>query len=154
MNNLALDYGLNSRFVDSRDFIRRSTCCSVTPRPNPSATEVLNSWTGLARAVRLCGSFAQARDLGEDARLYGLHELGPEHHLTLRAATDLSIAMRRIPTVYDEALDLAAEVLELCKRRRGEKNPDTMAAAISLSNIQWTLGRTDRGVRSGCCHGG
>ena len=109
---------------------------------NPSATEVLNSWTGLARAVRLCGSFAQARDLGEDAWLYGLHELGPEHHLTLRAATDLSIAMRRIPAVYDEALDLAAEVLELCKRRRGETNPDTMAAAISLSNIQWTLGRT------------
>ena len=146
MNNLALDYGLNSRFVESRNLHKQVYILQRDTKVITSATEVLNSWTGLARAVRLCGNFAQARDLGEDAWHYGLHELGAEHHLTLRAATDLSIAMRRIPAAYDEALDLAAEVLELCKRRRGEKNPDTMAAAISLSNIQWTLGHTDKAL--------
>ena len=57
--------------------------------------------------------------------------------------------MRRIPAAYDEALDLAGDVLELCKRRRGEKNPDTMAAAISLSNIHWTLGQTDQALAAG-----
>lgn len=146
MNNLALDYGLNSNFVRARDLHKEVYILQRDAKTNVSATEVLNSWTGLARAVRLCGNFTQARDLGEDARLYGLHELGPEHHLTLRAATDLSIAMRRIPASYDEALDLASDVLELCKRRRGEKNPDTMAAAISLSNIQWTIGQTDQAL--------
>ncbi len=146
MNNLALDYGLTSNFVAARDLHKEVYILQRDAMTNVSATEVLNSWTGLARAVRLCGNFTQARDLGEDARLYGLHELGPEHHLTLRAATDLSIAMRRIPTGYDEALQLAGDVLELCKRRRGEKNPDTMAAAISLSNIQWTIGRTDQAL--------
>ena len=108
MHNLAADYGLNSRFIEARDLHKDVYMQWRSARLNPSATEVLNAWTGLARAVRLCGNFAQARDLGEDARLYGLHELGAEHHLTLRAATDLSIAMRRIPEAGDEALVLAA----------------------------------------------
>lgn len=146
MHNLAGDYGLNSRFIEARDLHKDVYMQWRSARLNPSATEVLNAWTGLARAVRLCGNFAQARDLGEDARLYGLHELGAEHHLTLRAATDLSIAMRRIPEAGDEALVLASEVLELCKRRRGPTHPDTMAAAISLSNIQWTLKQTDEAL--------
>lgn len=146
MNNLALDYGLNSRFVKARDLHKDVYMLWRSAKLSPSATEVLNSWTGLARAVRLCGNFAQARDLGEGAWNYGVHELGPEHHLTLRAATDLSIAMRRIPAAYDEALELAGEVLELCKSRRGETNPDTMAAAISLSNILWTLERVDEAL--------
>ena len=139
MNNLALDYGLNSRYIEARElhkevYIRQRDA-------NVSATDVLSSWTGLARAVRLCGNFPQARDLGLEARVFGLEDLDPEHHLTLRAATDLSIAMRRIPANYDEALELAAETLEQCRRRRGEQNPDTMAAAISLYNIQRVVGQ-------------
>ncbi len=115
---------------------------------------MLNAWTGLARAVRLCGNFPQARDLGLEATVYGLHELGPEHYLTLRAATDLSIAMRRIPANYDEALELAADTLEQCRLRRGEQNPDTMAAAISLYNIQRVVGQIDSGARTSRGDGG
>jgi tetratricopeptide (TPR) repeat protein len=146
MNNLALDYGLNSRFTESRDLHKEVLVLQRDTRLNTSATEVLNSQTGLARAVRLCGNFVQARDLGEDARRYGLHELGPEHHLTLRATTDLSIAMRRITAAGDEALELAANALELCRRHRGETNPDTMAAGISLSNLQCALGLLDQAL--------
>jgi len=146
MNNIALDYGLNSRYIESREMHKDVYIGQRDAKPEASATEVLNSWTGLARAVRLCGNFTQARDLGQEARIYGLHELGPEHHLTLRAATDLSIAMRRIEANYDEALELATETLELCKRRRGELNPDTMSAAISLSNIQRTVGLNDQAL--------
>ena len=146
MHNLAADYGLNSYFDRARELHRDVYIQWRNAKLNPSATEVLNSWTGLARAVRLCGNFAQARDLGEDARLYGLHELGSEHYLTLRATIDLSIAMRRIPAPYDEALELAGEALDLCRRRRGATNPDTMAAAISLSNIQCVLGQTDQAL--------
>ena len=142
MNNLALDYGLNSRYVDARELHKYVYTQQRATKPNVPATDVLNSMLGLARAVRLCGNFRQARDLGRDTRVYGLEELGGEHYLTLRAATDLSIAMRRIPDDYDEALELAADMLEQCKIRRGEENPDTMAAAISLYNIQRVVGRT------------
>ncbi len=146
MYNLALDYGLNSRFTDSRDLHKDVYVLQRDARANPSATELLNSQTGLGRAVRLCGNFDEARDLGEDARRYGLEELGPWHHLTLRAATDVSIAMRRIPEAYDEGLRLAAETLDICRQRRGETNPDTMAVAISLSNIRCALGQTDEAL--------
>jgi hypothetical protein len=136
MNNVALDYGLNSRYIEARELHKSVYVQQRDAKPDVSATDVLSSWTGLARAVRLCGNFPQARDLGQQASAYGLHELGPEHHLTLRAAIDLSIAMRRIPEHYDEALELAVATLDQCRARRGEKHPDTMAAAISLSNIQ------------------
>ena len=146
MNNLALDYGLNSRYTEARDLHKDVYIKQNNAKPDVAPTDVLSSWTGLARAVRLCGAFSQARDLGQDARVYGLHELGPEHYLTLRAATDLSIAMRRIPTDFDEALQVATETLEQCRLRRGDKNPDTMAAAVSLYNIQRVLGHTTQAL--------
>jgi Tetratricopeptide repeat len=142
IDNLAVDYGLSGRYVEARELHKDVYVRQRDAKPDVSATEVLNSLTGLARAVRLCGNFPQARDLGREAMVYGLYELGPEHHLTLRAATDLSIAMRRIPADYDEALELAAGTLEQCRHRRGEQNPDTMAAALSLYNIQRVVGQT------------
>lgn len=142
MNNIALDYGLNSRYVEARELHKTVYVQQRHARSDVSATEVLSSWTGLARAVRLCGNFSEARDLGQEALAYGLYEVGPEHHLSLRAGIDLSIAMRRIPANYDDGLELAADMLEQCKRRRGEKHPDTMAAAISLYNIQRATGQT------------
>jgi tetratricopeptide (TPR) repeat protein len=134
MNNLALDYGLNSNFPAARDLHKTVYLLQRDAKPNASATEVLNSLTGLARAVRLCGNFEQARDLGQQAQSYG-PDLGLDHYLKLRAATDLSIAMRRLPNDYDEALELATDTLERCRRRNGEKHQDTLAAAISLSNL-------------------
>ena len=122
MNNLALDYGLSSRYIDARE-LHKEVYIKQSNRTDAEPTEILNAWTGLARAVRLCGAFTQARDLGQEARVYGLHELGPEHYLTLRAATDLSIAMRRISSNYEDALEIAAETLEQCKLRRGERQP-------------------------------
>jgi Tetratricopeptide repeat len=146
MNNLALDHGLSSDFVAARDLHKKVLILLRDPKRSVSATEVLNSSTALARAARLCGNLHQARDLGIDARNYGLHELGPEHHLTVRAAIDLSIAMRGIPDDYDEALEIAGEVLELCTRRRGERNPDTLAAAVSVSNIRRKIGQIDQAL--------
>jgi hypothetical protein len=142
MNNIALDYGLNSRYVEARELHKTVYVQQRHAGSEVSATEVLSSWTGLARAVRLCGNFSEARDLGQDALAYGLYELGPEHYLSLRAAIDLSIAMRRIPANWDDGLELASDMLMQCKRRRGERHPDTMAAAISLYNLQRATGQT------------
>jgi hypothetical protein len=142
MNNLALDYGLISRYQDSRDLHQRTYLQESEATAGIGKAEVLNSWTGLARAVRLCGEYAEARDFGQDAYEYGRQELGAEHPRTLRAAKDLSIALRRVG-VYDEALELARDVLERCERLFGKDNPDTLAAATSLSNILRTMGEAD-----------
>ncbi len=141
MDNLALDYVLDSRYVEARELYKYVYIAQRDANGGVSATEILNSWIGLARAVRLCGNFPQARDLGQDVMVYGLDQLGPAHYLILRAAIDLSIAMRRIPANYDEALELATDTLEQCKHRRGQQNPDTMAAAISLSNVLRVVGQ-------------
>jgi tetratricopeptide (TPR) repeat protein len=146
MNNLARDYELDSRYVEARDLYKQVYVQQRDAKSDVSVTDVLSSLTGLARAVRLCGNFTQARDLAQAARDYGRYELGPDHYLTLRATTDLSIAMRRIPADFDEALELAGDTLERCRRRRGEQNPDTMAAAISLYNIQRAVGQITQAV--------
>ena len=142
MNNLALDYGLISRYQDSRDLHQRTYLQESEATAGISRAEVLNSWTGLARAVRLCGEYAEARDFGQDAYEYGRQELGAEHPRTLRASKDLSIALRRVG-VYDEALELSRDVLERCGRLFGKDNPDTLAAATSLSNVLRTMGEAD-----------
>ena len=142
MNNLALDYGLNSDYVRARELHQRTFLLQSEATTGVSAPEVLTSWNGLSRAVRLCGDYAEARDVGEDAYDFGREVLGPEHYLTLLTAIDLSIALRRIASSYDDALELAADIYERRTRLFGEQYPDTLAAAISLTNIQRTIGQT------------
>ena len=141
MHNLALDQALNSDYITARNLHQRTFLLRSEATTGVSPSEVLMSWNGLARAVRLCGSFSEARDVGEDAYEYGREVLGAEHYWTLRAQSDLSIALRRIATAYDDALELAIDVLERCTRIFGEGHPDTLAAAISLTNVQRTIGQ-------------
>jgi hypothetical protein len=143
MNNLALDYGLNSRYTAARDLHQRTYLLQSEGTSGVSAIDVLNSWNCLARAVRLCGNYTEARDVGEDAYDYGREVLGPEHYMTLRTARDLSIALRRIATAYDDALEMATDVLNRCTRLFGTGHPDTLAAAINLTNIQRTINQLD-----------
>lgn len=152
-NNLAVDYGLNSRYPEARDLHRatyqlRSEGSDLGGEEEAEipATELLSSWSGLARALRLCGSFAEARDVGQDAYDYGLTELGPEHPRTLETGIDLSIALRRVPLAYDDALELAGLVYERSRRRLGPSAPLTLAAAVSLTNIQRTSGQVEEAL--------
>jgi tetratricopeptide (TPR) repeat protein len=143
-NNVALDYALNSDYQTARDlhqlaFMQQSEAPSTS---GVSKSDVLGSWSNLARAVRLCGEYADARALGEDAYEFGRKELGPGHFWTLRAAKDLSISLRRL-AAYDEALDLARDVFERCTRLFGPDQPDTLAAAMNLINILRTTGLID-----------
>ncbi len=142
MNNLALDYGLSSEYEKAREQHQRTYVLHREAQTSPT-TEILNSWSGLARALRLCGEFALARDVGEEAFDYGREELNPDHYLTLRTATDLSIALRLLAFSFDDSLELAVETYSRCNALFGPGNPDTLAAAISLTNIQRTMGRID-----------
>lgn len=144
MNNLALDHGLNSDYEAARDLHREVFAIqSDAATAGVAPTEILGSEMGLARALRLCGNFDEARDVGEDARDWGRDALGAEHYLTMRVSNDLSIALRRMPDEHEQALQLAKEVFELSRQLLGNGHPDTMAAAISLSNIQRVTGQID-----------
>jgi tetratricopeptide (TPR) repeat protein len=140
-NNLAVDYGLNSRYPDARDQHRETyRLCSETEADIP-ATELLASWGGLARALRLCGNYGEARDVGQEAYDFGLTELGVDHPRTLECSIDLSVALRRTSVTYDEAMELADTVYQRARRRFGVSAPLTLAATLSYANI---LRTTDR----------
>jgi len=142
MNNLALDFGLSSEYEEARLQHERTYLLQRASKES-SPTEVLSSLIGLARALRLCGKFKLARDMGEEAVDYGREELNADHYLTLRAATDLSIALRLLAASFEDSLELAAETHERCRALFGPGNPDTLGAAISLTNIQRTMGQID-----------
>lgn len=141
MNNLALDYGLNSDYQAARELHQRTYVLQNEAGSRVSIPDLLASWSGLSRAVRLCGEYAEARYLGDDAYEFGRQRLGPDHPRTLRAAKELSIALRRT-AAYDEALELARNVFERCTRLFAG-HPDTLAAAMSLTNILRTVGEID-----------
>lgn len=146
MSNLALDFGLNSDYQRARDlaqeaYTAQSRAQSGDPASGVTPTDVLVSWSGLARALRLCGSYGDARDVGEDAYDYGRDVLGAEHYWTMRTRNDLSIALR-LASAYEDALEMATDVFTKCSRLFGRNHPDTLAAATSLTNIQRTLGQT------------
>jgi tetratricopeptide (TPR) repeat protein len=136
INNLAIDYGLNNDYRRARELCQLAYQLMSEADVSVSATEVLISWYNLAWAVRLEGKYSEARDVGEEAWDYGKERLGPDHFATLRTATGLSIALRRIAPAREEAMQIARDVSEQCKRRFGESHPDTMAAVINLTNIQ------------------
>jgi hypothetical protein len=144
-NNLAVDYGLNSRYPAARDLHRATYQLRTEASADTPATELMTSWNGLAHALRLCGSHAEARDVGQDAYEYGLTELGPEHPYTLECAIDLSIALRHILN-YAEALELARSVYDRSLGRFGPSAPLTMAAAVSLANIQRISGQVEEAL--------
>jgi tetratricopeptide (TPR) repeat protein len=143
MNNLALDYGLNSEYESSRAQHQRTFILRRDATAGVSPNEILSSWSGLARALRLCGNFRAARDVGTDAWNYGQETLNNDHYLTVQAVIDLSIALRLLANSFDEALDLSEETYTRCNALFGPSNPFTLAAATSLTNIQRTTGRID-----------
>lgn len=141
MNNLALDYRLNSEYVAARDLAKAVYLRRLEAVSGVSAGEILYSLIGLAWDLRLCGSFIEARDVGQEAADFGEEQLGPEHLTTLDAKNGLSIALRRLGTEYDEALTLAEEVREQSRRLFGDSNPVTLAADINITNIQRMTGQ-------------
>ena len=143
MNNLATDYGLNSDYDKACAQHQRTYLLRRDAITSVSASEILSSWSGLARSLRLCGNYSAARDVGTEAWDYGQEMLNADHYLTLRAAIDLSIALRLLATSHHDALSLAAETHARCNALFGPGNPDTLAAATSLTNIQRTMGRID-----------
>jgi tetratricopeptide (TPR) repeat protein len=146
LNNLALDYGFKGDYVTARELCQRAYLLLSEAESGVSATDVLIAWYNLAWAVRMQGKFTEARDVGEEAWAYGQERLGSDHYATLRAANGLSIALRRIAPAQKEALRIGLEVYDLAQKRLGNISPDTMAAAINLTNAQRTNGLLDEAL--------
>ncbi|MGS2641133.1 FxSxx-COOH system tetratricopeptide repeat protein [Streptosporangium sp. LJ11] len=139
MNNLSIDYLLLGDYAQARVLQEKAYIVHSLPESRSSKQDVLVSWNGLARIVRLRGDYFEACDLGEDAYEFGVRELGADHPWTLRAAKDLSIAKRRAGLV-DEAFEIAQRTFDREERIFGRDHPDTLAAALCLANAQRTRG--------------
>jgi tetratricopeptide (TPR) repeat protein len=140
--NLALDHGLNSDYRTAQRMSQQAYQLMSEASSGVSPTEVLIAWYQMAWALRLQGQYSAARDVGEDALDYGRERLGADHYATIRTATSLSVALRRIAAGRDEGLEIAEETYELSRKRHGEIHPDTMAAAMNLINSRRTSGVT------------
>ncbi|MEU7740691.1 FxSxx-COOH system tetratricopeptide repeat protein [Nonomuraea sp. NPDC049158] len=133
INNLAIDYGLTSDYRGSRALLDEALRTAQLPGQGVSRGTVLNLWTGLGRAVRQCGDYVEACDVGEDALAYGRELLDPDHPRILLTQKDLAIAQLRSGEL-DDALELARDVHARYVRVYDLDHPGTLAAATSLSN--------------------
>jgi tetratricopeptide (TPR) repeat protein len=143
LQNVASDYGRNGRYNEARALFTNVFMLESEASTGVSRAELLTAWTGLAWVVRCSGSYTEARDVSEDARDYGRQFLGLEHYATLRSSVGLSIALRLTRIADEEALEIAKEVHDACRRGHGESHPDTLAAAINLTNVQRVMGQID-----------
>ena len=141
VSSLALDHGLTSDYDTARDLYQLAHQGMSRPQSTATELDVLGAWVGVSWTLRLTGEFDEAFDVSQDARDYGQTrgQLGPEHLATLRAVNAHLIVSRRLPAKRPDALELARTTLDLAARRYGDKHPDTLAIAISVSNLLRTL---------------
>ena len=134
MSDLASDYELACDYGAARQLYMKAFVLQHEPHSGVPLVEVLVTWTRLARALGLAGSYAEAQDMCEEVVDFGREKLGPEHYQTLRTTREFCVAMRRKGTRRDEALSLAREVHANFARLFGDDHPDTLAATISVTN--------------------
>jgi hypothetical protein len=140
LDGLALDYELNADYNRATELYMGAYRSRAESRGGitVSPTELLISWTGLARSIRLAGHFAEARDMAEDAFDFARDRLGPGHYVTLTVMTELSIALRRVNS--EQALALATDANDQCLQILGVDHPSALAAATSLWNVRMATG--------------
>jgi tetratricopeptide (TPR) repeat protein len=141
LSSLALDHGLNSDYRTAKDQYEQAFRGMSPSASDATASDVLGAWIGLSWTLRLMGQYREAFDVSQDARDYGQESsgLGPEHLSTLRSVNGYTIVCRRLRGKRLEALDLVRATYELALRRFGATHPDTLAIAVSMSNLLRTI---------------
>ncbi|HTR95196.1 MAG TPA: FxSxx-COOH system tetratricopeptide repeat protein [Trebonia sp.] len=136
LSSLALDHGLMSDYSTAQELYERAFG-EMRRADSTPALDVIGAWFGISWTLRLRGKFEDALDVAQDARDYGQSSsgLGADHLYTLRAVNAYLIASRRVTEKRLDAIEESREVLDLATRRHGERNPDTLAIAIALSNL-------------------
>jgi tetratricopeptide (TPR) repeat protein len=144
-NNLSVDYLLLADYQRARQLQEAALRQQRSAEAGSSQLNVVSSWNGLARILRLSGDYFEACDVGEDAYEFAVNELGGDHLWTLKTAKDLSIAKRRAGLI-EEALEIAARTFEREQSLFGRDHPDTLAAALCLANALRTHGRIEEAL--------
>lgn len=140
LSSLALDHGLMSDYSTAQELYELAFAEMRRDDSGATALDIIGAWFGISWTLRLRGQFDDALDVAQDARDYGQEEsgLGADHLFTLRAVNAYLIACRRLPDKRLDAIEESQRVLDLATRRHGERNPDTLAIAIGLSNLMRT----------------
>lgn len=144
-DSLALDYGLMGEYVACRDLHQRTYLEQSQASVGVTKIDVLASWGGLSRAVRLAGDYNAARLLAEDAYEFGRQELGPDNPWTLWTGKELSISLR-VSGESQADLELASDLLGRFERQLGRGHPDTLAMANGLANTLRTVGQIEEAL--------
>ncbi|MBF8191255.1 tetratricopeptide repeat protein [Nonomuraea sp. K274] len=139
-SNLALDHLLIGEYGHAEELYKRAYL--EQSAAEAAQVDLLASWNGLARALRLAGTYSDARDIAEEAFAHAARELTVHHHLSLLTAKDLSIAMRKGGDI-PEALELARDTHSRLLMAFGEQHPDTIGAAVAFSNTLREMGDLD-----------
>jgi tetratricopeptide (TPR) repeat protein len=137
LSSLALDLGLNSRYRESMELYRTASQLMNEAGSASSDSDKLGAGIGLAWALRLMGEYRAALDVLQEVRdsAEDPEGLAPEHLASLRSTNAYTIVCRRMPDLQAEALASSRDIYAVSRRLYGETHPDTLAIAISMSNM-------------------
>lgn len=141
-NCLALDYQLIGDYQRARELHQRAYVELSRATSMISKVDVITSWSGISRALRLAGEYTEARILAEDAYEFGARDLGLDHLATLRTGKELAIALRHAGEL-PESVALARDLLTRSEQLVGRSHPDTLATATALANSLRVSGQID-----------
>jgi tetratricopeptide (TPR) repeat protein len=137
LSSLALDYGLNSQFSTAKALYGEASTYMNDAESDSTSSDRLGAAIGLGWALRHLGEYEEALDVLQEAwdLAEGPEALAPEHLASLRSANGYTIVCRRFPGRRLEALEIARRIYNSSLRLFGDSHPDTLAIAISLSNL-------------------
>jgi tetratricopeptide (TPR) repeat protein len=136
-SSLALDHGLNSQYILAADLYKKTSRYMSKAGSDSTDSDKLGAWIGLAWALRLMGEHKAALDVLQEVRDFAQDPegLAPEFLSSLRASNAYTIACRQIPDLRREGLTISRDIYKVSTRLFGDRHPDTLAIAISLSNM-------------------
>jgi tetratricopeptide (TPR) repeat protein len=132
-NNLGIDLVLLGRYQEAVSLAKTNYQAARSAYGRDDHPSVLMSLINLACALRLSGLYADACYMSEDTHASCLITLGSSHPISLFAATDLAIALRKASPGPD-TLPRITELLRRQESFRGEGHHETLAAAVALAN--------------------
>jgi tetratricopeptide (TPR) repeat protein len=146
-NNVAVDQVLLGDYAAAYETDRRTYDDRAAFFGRNDHVVVIHSLGSTARDLRQAGRYREALEIAEQAYqqfadLVQQRTVPSTHPWVLWQAKDLSVARRKFGR-YQPALDLAVDVHEKFSAIFGAEHPDSLAAAVNLSNAQRVYGEVN-----------
>ncbi len=139
-NNYAVSLRMAGRCEEARE-VDRGTLEARHNTLGPDHPLTHFSAVNLGRDLRSCGDYTASAAMlrGIYERACGHPDLGNEYPLAQRAAKALALSLRRTGEL-EEAERLTREVLDSCRRRLGDRSPETLVVWMGLAG-HWSVAR-------------